>query len=121
MARLASGDDVMPKSASSADERNLGDGERLASVVGGTALLLYGLARRPSLSSALLAAGGGLLLQRGLAGDCPLYRALGFSSQGGRGEPAIIDEIERAAHDSFPASDPPSWSPHIAGGPAARH
>jgi uncharacterized membrane protein len=111
----------MANSASSADQRNLGDGERIASVLGGTALLLYGLARRPSLSSALLAAAGGLLLQRGLAGHCPLYRALGLSTLGAQDDPSVIDEIEQAAHDSFPASDPPSWSPHTAGGPAAHH
>ena len=29
------------------------------------------------------------------------------------------DEIDDAAADSFPASDPPAWTPHRAGHPAA--
>lgn len=67
----------MANSAASADERNLGDGERIASVLGGAALLLYG--------------------------HCPLYRALGLSSAGAPDDPSVIDKIEQAAHDGFPA------------------
>jgi uncharacterized membrane protein len=99
---------------------NLGEGERLASTLGGALLLFYGLARRPSLMSAVLAAAGGLLLQRGVTGHCLIYRALGFGTH-----PAAAadradreDEVARAVEDSFPASDPPSWSPHTAGSPA---
>lgn len=108
----------MAYSAVSDNEPNLGDGERLVSLLGGAALVLYGLARGPALSSALLAVGGGLLLQRGLAGHCALYRTLGISSRAPEAEHST--EIERDAEDSFPASDPPSWSPHTAGS-AVRH
>ncbi len=104
-------------SAPPAAARNLGEAERVISLIAGIAALLYGLARRPSLASTLLAAGGGLLLQRGLGGHCPLYQALGIGATMEIPHPA--DAVDRDIDDSFPASDPPSWSPHTAGHPAA--
>jgi uncharacterized membrane protein len=106
--------------ASSAD-RNLGSGERVASLAAGAALLFYGLARRPSPLSALLAVAGGWLLQRGASGDCLVYRALGLGGrQGGnhRADRDWEDHVHRTVEDSFPASDPPSWTASTAGGPA---
>jgi hypothetical protein len=104
--------------------RNIGDEERVVSGLGGALLLGYALAR-PSLLSTLFAVGGALLLERGLTGSCAIYRALGVSTRsekrpryGKRGAHSIVDEIERAAEGSFPASDPPSWTPHRAGHPA---
>ena len=55
--------------------KNVGDGERLASVFGGLALAAIGV-NRFSLPGLALAAFGGALVQRGLSGKCPLYRAL---------------------------------------------
>lgn len=113
---------MLPNSTPTA-MRNVGDNERIASGLGGALLLGYGLAR-PSLLSTLLAVGGALLLERGLTGSCSLYRAIGVSTReprphyGKRGEHSIVDEIERAHEGSFPASDPPSWTPHRAGHPA---
>jgi len=102
---------------------NIGDNERIASGLGGALLLGLGLAR-PSLFNTLLAVGGAFLLERGLTGSCSIYRAFGVSTRkerpryGKRGARSIVDEIEQAAEDSFPASDPPSWTPHRAGHPA---
>jgi uncharacterized membrane protein len=115
----------MPYGPAPDELRNVSDSERLASGLGGALLLGYGLAR-PSLLGALSAVAGALLLERGLTGSCALYRALGMTTRseaaperGKSGRISIIDEIERAHEGSFPASDPPSWTPHSIGHPAA--
>ena len=58
---------------------NVGSVGRVASVVGGTALLLFGLSR-VSLPGLGLAALGGGLLARGLSGHCPLLAELGLNT-----------------------------------------
>jgi len=109
-------------STTEADWRNVSDWERVASGVGGAMLLAYGLARRPSVASIFMAVGGAMLLERGATGHCSLYHALGLNSREAvareHGDDASRDEIERASEDSFPASDPPSWTPHTTGHPA---
>ena len=116
-----------------ADLRNVGELERVASALGGAVLLGYGIAR-PSAINTLLAIGGALLVERALTGQCGLYRLLGVDTRGRardddamrvtrgygkRGEHSIADEIERASDHSFPASDPPPWTPHRVGSPSA--
>ncbi len=64
---------------SSSADINVGGTERLASVIGGSAVALYGLTRGSvgGVAAALL---GGLLVYRGTTGHCPAFSALGISS-----------------------------------------
>src|SRR5690606_8016401 len=55
---------------------NVGTNERIASAVGGAALLAYGLAK-PSLPRLMVAALGGALLYRGASGFCSVNAAMG--------------------------------------------
>lgn len=58
---------------------NVGEKERLFSLLGGTALGLYGLSRF-SLGGLALAAVGGSLIYRGMSGHCSLYQSLDIST-----------------------------------------
>ena len=58
---------------------NVSQQERLASVIAGGALAIYGLKKR-SWGGAALAAFGGVLAYRGLSGHCHMYRAIGIAS-----------------------------------------
>ncbi|HWN67240.1 MAG TPA: SRPBCC family protein [Haliangium sp.] len=59
--------------------RNVGQYERIASGVGGAALIFLGL-RRFSLGGALAALGGVALLHRGVTGQCQVYRRFGVDT-----------------------------------------
>lgn len=77
---------------------NVGDGERVVSVVAGGALLLYGLARGAVGGLALAALGAGLAY-RGLVGHSILYRRLGIdrtSHAGGRVRGNLGIKLEQA-------------------------
>jgi len=58
---------------------NVGQPERLISVIAGGALAAYGIRKR-SWGGAALAAFGGVLAYRGLTGHCHMYRAIGVAS-----------------------------------------
>jgi uncharacterized membrane protein len=62
-------------------EINIGDTERLVSLVAGGALTLFGLSRR-STGGVALALGGAALLYRGVRRYCPMYGALGIDTSG---------------------------------------
>src|SRR5437588_12832614 len=59
--------------------QNVGDTERLASVLGGGALAAWGLADR-SFGGLALAFLGSALLYRGATGHCPMYQTLGVNT-----------------------------------------
>ena len=61
------------------EKRNVGEAERWASAAAGLALALYGVNRRGN-PGWLMAAIGGMLLQRGATGHCHMYEALGVNS-----------------------------------------
>ena len=58
---------------------NVGQSERLASVVTGGLLTLYGLSKR-SVGGLLVAAAGGAVAYRGVSGHCSVYQKLGRST-----------------------------------------
>ena len=64
---------------------NVNQTERLASIAGGGALVLYGLSRR-SIGGAVMALMGGALLHRGVTGHCHGYSALGIDTAEGQDE-----------------------------------
>jgi uncharacterized membrane protein len=80
-----------------ASGRNVGDVERVISVVAGTALALFGL-RRFSLTRLGMAFTGGSLVYRGLTGRCAAYERLGVNTaeprEGVRGN--LGTKIERS-------------------------
>jgi uncharacterized membrane protein len=67
------------KDVSVAAHKNVGDSERLISVVGGATLAVYGLERR-DLQGGLLAVVGAELVRRGATGHCLVYDALNVST-----------------------------------------
>jgi uncharacterized membrane protein len=75
----------MPYDARVRSRRNISDAERWASIAAGTALALYGIARRRG-SGLVVAALGGLLVRRGATGHCHTYGAFGINTAGTRSE-----------------------------------
>ncbi|MGH2544193.1 MAG: YgaP family membrane protein [Ardenticatenaceae bacterium] len=101
---------------------NVAQQERWPSIIAGVILTAVGLSRG-RLVGTLLCLTGIELLYRGMTGHDPLYQLLGIDT--GRQErealyreqkkvvavkPNREERVEEASWESFPASDPPSWS-----------
>lgn len=80
---------------------NVGDLERVLSLLAGGALALYGLRR--SLGHLALIAGGGALIYRGLTGYCAAYKALGVSTTSPHAGPGVV--LDAAVTVNKPAAD----------------
>jgi uncharacterized membrane protein len=96
---------------------NMGQTERILSLVGGAAMVLQSLTRKGWIGKAAMAVGGALLLRRGITGYCPIYATLDIDRVGPSGREGILaqkaitinrprDEVYRAWRhfEQFPRS-----------------
>ncbi|HKP45388.1 MAG TPA: SRPBCC family protein [Pyrinomonadaceae bacterium] len=80
---------------SGGNRTNVGKAERIASAIGGGALIGYALVNRSKLNTALGLLGAALLY-RGASGQCEVYRALGVNTANTAGE--HTDDVARDVH-----------------------
>jgi hypothetical protein len=90
-------------------------GARVASIAAGAALVWRAFGA-PPLGPIVLGIGGIALIWHGLRGASARDRT---GAETTRVYAKVRDAVHRASEDSFPASDPPSWTP--TNGPGGRH
>jgi hypothetical protein len=97
-------------------ETNVGQGERLGSLLAGIVLIGRALSR-PTWGRIAAGIGGAVLLKRAITGHCEVKEALGIGPDPQQRVPVRArrrprkDPVAEASDESFPASDPPAWTP----------